>query len=388
MMALAQPLAVETLPPLTKQESKRLKDCEEAIERGLQTFYEVGSALAEIRDSRLYRISYATFEDYCQERWGMSRRRGYELIAAAAVVENVRNCAHDEPANEAQARELSKLDEIAQQAVWQIAVGTADKTDEGKPLVTAAHVKSVVSVLTEVVKAGGLDDGSGEVKPLGRLIDAAVTEETYERMMRQKEYIRQNAKSDEDDEKERKQRNKSDRSEVEALYEPEIQSRLTRYIEMITEFENMEWPPELGYLLRMFQLHKAHANFQKARNVDDDCEMALTVLRRLSPDAESGFTIAAQEHYDWLFDLGYCMSKKEYTARLKYMSQPDVRMALLTDAGEDGKQEDRRGKLPGIVTLPWKRVWKLPTRKCKKCETLFAPSGEEKICGDCRDEAA
>lgn len=389
MLALAQPAEVETLPPLTKQESKRLKDCEEAIERGLQTFYEVGSALAEIRDARLYRIAYPTFEDYCFEKWGISRRRGYELIAAAAVVENVRNCAHEEPANEAQARELSKLDEIAQQAVWQIAVGTADKTDEGKPLVTAAHVKSVVSVLTQVVNSGGLDDGSGEVKPLGRLIDAAVTEETYERMMRQKQYIRDKLQQDEEnEEKERKTRQKSDRSEVEALYDPEIQSRLARYIETITEFENMEWPPELGYLLRMFQLHKAHANFQKTRNVDDDCEMALTVLRRLTPDAEAGVTIAAQEHYDWLFDLGYCMSKKEYTARLRYMSQPDVRMALLTDAGEDGKQEDRRGKLPGIVALPWKRVWKLPTRKCKKCETLFAPTGEEKICNDCRDEAA
>lgn len=390
-MVMAQPLEVETLPPLTRDEAQRLKYCETVIERGLNTFYEVGSALAEIRDSRLYRIKYATFEDYCQEKWGMSRRRGYELIAAAAVVENVRNCAHEPPSNEAQARELSRLDEVAQQAVWNIALGSAVKDEDEKPLVTAAHIKSVVSVLTEVVKAGGLDDGSGEVKPLGQLITAAVTEETYERMQRQQEYIRQNRErqeADDEEAKERKARQKSDRSEVEVLYLPEVQDKLARYIKMITEFENMKWPPELGYLARMFQLHKAHANFQKTRNLDDDCEMALTVLRRLSPDAESGITIAAQEHYDWLFDLGYCMSKKEYTARLEYMSQPDVRMALLTDAGEDGKQEDRRGKLPGIVTLPWKRVWKLPTRKCKKCETLFAPSGEEKICNDCRDEAA
>src|SRR5687768_13205628 len=152
MMVLMQPLEVETLPPLTKAESKRLKDCEDVIERGLNTFYEVGTALAEIRDSRLYRIKYATFEDYCQEKWGMSRRRGYELIAAAAVVENVRNSAQIAPSNEAQANEMSRLDEIAQQAVWDIAVGTAVKGDDDRPLVTAAHVKSVVSVLTEVVK--------------------------------------------------------------------------------------------------------------------------------------------------------------------------------------------------------------------------------------------
>jgi hypothetical protein len=192
----------------------------------------------------------------------------------------------------------------------------------------------------------------------------------------------------ETEDKERRARQKSDRSEVELLYLPEVQEKFTRYIEMITEFENMDWPPELSYLLRMFQLHKAHANFQKGRNLDDDCEMSLTVLKRLSPDVESGFTIAAQEHYDWLFDLGYCMSKSEYTKRMEYMSQEDVRMALLTDAGDEGKQDERRGKLPGIVCLPWKKVWKSSKRICEQCDAAFEPSGKEKVCNDCRDEAA
>lgn len=388
MMVLAQLPEVEALIPLSTLEAKRLKACEETIEKGLNTFYEVGSALAEVRDSRLYRIKYATFEDYCQERWGMTRQRVYQLIAAAAVVENVNNCLHL-PSNEAQARELTQLDEAAQQAVWQIAVNTATKNADDKPLVTAAHIKSVVSVLTEVVKAGGLDDGSGEVKPLGKLIDAAVTEETYERMMRQKEYIRQNSRQDDEDDEEDRQhkpRQKSERSEVEALYEPEIQERLARYIETITEFENMEWPPELRYLLRMFQQHKAHANFQKDRNLDDDCNAVLEVLKRLSPDLKLGFEIAAQEHYDWLFNLGYCMSKKQYTERMKFMSQDDQRLALWTDAG-DGKQENRRGALPGIVALPWKKVWTRPRHICRQCGAAFQPEGKEKDCNDCREDA-
>jgi phage N-6-adenine-methyltransferase len=75
------------------------------------------------------------------------------------------------------------------QKLWQVAVNTAP---EGK--VTGAHVQSVVDVMTGIIEAGGLDDGSGEAKPLGQLIDAAITEETYERMMRQKEYIKQAAK--------------------------------------------------------------------------------------------------------------------------------------------------------------------------------------------------
>lgn len=355
MMALAQSPKVETLLPLTRQEERRLQNCEDVIEKGLNTFYDVGSALAEIRDSRLYRTTHAAFADYCQERWGMSRRRGDELIAAAAVVDNVRNSAPALPANErnsaqtlptneAQANELSSLEPEEQSEVWQRVVQTAEKNDDDKPVVTAAHVKSVVRDYLQE---------HGEELP---------------------------------DEAPRKHRQKSDRSEVEALYEPEIQARLARYIEMITEFENMEWPQELGYLLRMFQLHKAHANFQKTRNLEDDCEMALTVLKRLSPDLESGFEIAAQEHYDWLFDLGYCMSKKEYTGRMKHMSCDEIRMALLTDAGEDARQEGRRGALPGIVVLPWRKVRKIG-KPCEQCGTAFEPNGNSKICKECRDEA-
>lgn len=350
MTAIASTSKVETLLPLTRQEERRLQNCEEIIEKGLNTFYDVGSALTEISESRLYRTKYATFEDYCQERWGLSRRRGYELIAAAAVVDNVRNSAQTIPANEAQANELTGLDPEAQTEVWQRVLETADTNAEDKPVVTAAHIKMVV-----------------------------------------KDYLREHGEEMPDDEGQRKPRQKSDRSEVEALYDPDIQARLTRYMDVITEFENMEWPPELGYLVRMFQLHKSHAHFQKTRNLEDDCEMALTVLKRLSPDIKSGFTIAAQEHYDWLFDLGYCMSKREYTSRMRHMSRDDVRMALLTDAGEEGKQEDRRGKLPGIVVLPWKKIWKLSKPTCEVCGSAFEPRevrGNGKICKECKDEAA
>ena len=70
---------------LDATERAALTDCEATIERGLQTFVEVGTALLTIRDRRLYRAQYKTFEDYCQERWGMSRPRAYQMIDAAAV---------------------------------------------------------------------------------------------------------------------------------------------------------------------------------------------------------------------------------------------------------------------------------------------------------------
>jgi hypothetical protein len=58
-------------------------------------------------------------------------------------------------------------------------------------MITASHLRSVAKVLTDVVNEGVMDDGSGIPKPLGVLVDANVTEETYERLMRQKEYVKQ-----------------------------------------------------------------------------------------------------------------------------------------------------------------------------------------------------
>lgn len=179
----------ETLIPLTKAETKRLTECEGIIDRGLNTFYEVGNALAEIREARLYRISCGTFEDYCQERWGMSRRNANYLIQGAMVVERLGNI-FPIPSNERQAHEIAVVEPELQKAVWQIAIETAPKDSKGDPAITASHIKSVASVIKGIVESGGLDDGSGEVRPLGVLVDAAVTEETYERMMRQKEYVK------------------------------------------------------------------------------------------------------------------------------------------------------------------------------------------------------
>jgi hypothetical protein len=95
------------------------------IERGLQTFNEVGGALLAIRDSRLYRDGYDTFEDYCRERWQMERRHAYRLIEAAQVVENVSHGTQMPPSNERQARPLTELEPEAQRIVWQVVQQTA-----------------------------------------------------------------------------------------------------------------------------------------------------------------------------------------------------------------------------------------------------------------------
>ena len=123
-------------------ESIRLHRLEEVIETGLRTFVEVGNALLEIRDSRLYRRDFSTFEDYCRDRWGMVRRHANRLIAAAEVVENLGPIWSQ--ISESQARTLTRLEPETQRTVWAEAVASAPN---GK--VTAAHVSATVERMTQ-----------------------------------------------------------------------------------------------------------------------------------------------------------------------------------------------------------------------------------------------
>jgi hypothetical protein len=67
----------------------RLHELEAIIERGKQTFIEVGEALLEIRAKRLYKATHDSFEDYLAERWGMTRQRSTQLIGAAEVAKRM-----------------------------------------------------------------------------------------------------------------------------------------------------------------------------------------------------------------------------------------------------------------------------------------------------------
>ncbi len=120
-----------TLSPI---EAARLVTLEAVIDAGLQTFVHVGNALLEIRDRRLYRETHSTLEDYCRDKWQMSRPRAYQLIEAAEVVGNLSTVVDIPPATERQARPLTVLEPDGQREAWQIAVDTAP---EGK--ITAAH---------------------------------------------------------------------------------------------------------------------------------------------------------------------------------------------------------------------------------------------------------
>ena len=120
---------------MSVRDDQRLAELEKTIERGKKTFVEVGVALAEIRDLRLYRREYGGFEEYCRKKWGWQKAYANHVIRAADVVKLLPQETATMVANERAARELGKAEPDKRAGVVQSIVGA------GKP-VTAAAIKA------------------------------------------------------------------------------------------------------------------------------------------------------------------------------------------------------------------------------------------------------
>lgn len=128
---------------LSLAEQTDLADCEVVIERGWQTFVEVGTALAKIQNNRLYRHKYGSFDDYCKVRWMVRRSYAYSLIAAAEAVKHLSAIADtSKPLREAQVRPLIGMEPDRMKSAWAKAIELA----KSEP-VTARHVKLAVAQL-------------------------------------------------------------------------------------------------------------------------------------------------------------------------------------------------------------------------------------------------
>lgn len=98
--------------PLPSDRRARLKELESVIASGFHHVVEVGQALREIRDDRLYRElgGDLTFEQYVQSRWSLMRNRAYQYLDAAEIHEAVSTNVDITPLNtEWAARELAPL---------------------------------------------------------------------------------------------------------------------------------------------------------------------------------------------------------------------------------------------------------------------------------------
>ncbi len=116
----------------------RLIHLENLIAGRQRYFYEIGKALKEIKDTRLYKLTcFETFEAYTRARWDMGKSQAYRLIDAYQVVCNLSPIGEIFPANESQARPLVQLDPFEQRKIWKEFLNT------GKDI-TALSIKNFI----------------------------------------------------------------------------------------------------------------------------------------------------------------------------------------------------------------------------------------------------
>ncbi|WP_146046197.1 hypothetical protein [Streptomyces cahuitamycinicus] len=74
-------------PALIAQEQDMLLKCESAIENLRFAFWAAGKALQVVRDARLYRAQFETFEEYTQAKWDITPQYAGKLIRTWRVAE-------------------------------------------------------------------------------------------------------------------------------------------------------------------------------------------------------------------------------------------------------------------------------------------------------------
>jgi hypothetical protein len=130
---------------LSFEESRDLARLEGYIERGWGIFLQVGRALIEIRDRKLYRAKHRTFAGYLEVRWGISRPRGYQLIEAAEIAKQLVEAGESPPDNERTARDLAYFPEDMRVAIMRKARKLA-----GDLVVTSKHIREAAASIEDL----------------------------------------------------------------------------------------------------------------------------------------------------------------------------------------------------------------------------------------------
>lgn len=127
----------------TQKEIADFKRIEAEIENDEAAFLRVADNLMEIRERQLYGIMADTFEEYVRIRWGWTKQRAYQLIAARKVVDSLPPESQLVVDSETKARPLVSVPEKQRAKVVQQAVADAPN---GKP--TARHIEEAAERVT------------------------------------------------------------------------------------------------------------------------------------------------------------------------------------------------------------------------------------------------
>ncbi len=119
---------------LTPRESTEFKRLHKVVVAGLAKIEELGSALMTIKEKRLYRARYATFQEYCDAVLSITRQHAYRLIQAEAFKTRVNTLLKEKKLplieNERHVRELKGLSD--DKVIEVIAEVTQDSQKDSK----------------------------------------------------------------------------------------------------------------------------------------------------------------------------------------------------------------------------------------------------------------
>jgi len=139
---LTMPLPAAGEGPLSTGEQTQLSACESSIGTLRIAFWAAGRALQIVRDGRLYRSAYASFDDYVEQRWDMQRSYAHKLIRAWPLAARLHPMAPG--INEGQIRELLP---VAAEHGEDAAVTVYATLAGGDVKITAGKLREAVAML-------------------------------------------------------------------------------------------------------------------------------------------------------------------------------------------------------------------------------------------------
>ena len=125
--------------PLTSWEKERRQQLEQIVSGGLAKFLEVGNALCELRNRRLYRTEFVTFEQYVLAKFALHRSSVDGVIRSAQTAQVLMDAGLQLPQDTSPTslRSISALpgDEL-KTACWQLAMNLSPARAPSQPLVS------------------------------------------------------------------------------------------------------------------------------------------------------------------------------------------------------------------------------------------------------------
>ncbi len=144
---------------LSTKEKFRWAICKDGIAQGIDNVFRVGAMLREVKDDRLYRAEFSSFEAYCETVNGLSKAHAYRLIEAANTKDSVSPMG-DALQGERAARELAKVPEPERKKVLKAAVKAGGATAKN---ITAAAAAKSASIDAEIIYRDHTPNGGTKI---------------------------------------------------------------------------------------------------------------------------------------------------------------------------------------------------------------------------------